>query len=108
MQKDFNFDEFIDFIRWENKRLGEFFNFASPKEEIYAIMTKLMEENGELANEIFVHFKHCRSAKIRENSRELAMEFADNIIVLFLLADKLGIDVTTALADKAEIIRNRK
>ncbi|MDR1009225.1 MAG: hypothetical protein LBL52_03145 [Rickettsiales bacterium] len=109
MDKKLDFGTLIDFIKFENARLDKLHSFVSFKENVFAIMTKLMEESGELANEVFIKLGHCRPDKLKPegNDDALAKELADNVIVLFLLADKLGIDIEWAIATKLEIIKKR-
>ena len=106
---DFDFDEFLSFIKWENARVGKRRDkSASYEEKVFETFTKFTEENGELAKEIFVSLKRVRPDKFYENSDELAEELADNIIVLCMLADVLGDDVKKALSAKEEKVKNRK
>jgi len=107
--KDFDFDEFLSFIKWENAQVDKQRGHpVSYEENVFATLTKLMEESGELASEIFIKLKRCRPDKVHENSDELAEELADNIIVLCMLADVLGVNVKKALTAKVEKIKNRK
>lgn len=105
---EFNFDDFLKFIKDENNQLNTRLGHKVPYEEnVFATLSKLMEESGELASEIFINLKRVRKEKIYENSKELAAELADTIIVLGLLADTLGVDIKQALSDKIEKIKKR-
>ena len=104
----FNFDEFNEFIKWENSRCMTRDNFLNQKESILNGATKLMEENGELASEILIHLGQVRKEKIHDNSDELAKEFADVAIVLWMLAERCEVDMSKAIQGKMNIIKNRK
>jgi NTP pyrophosphatase (non-canonical NTP hydrolase) len=104
---DFDTDEFFKFIKEESERIAKQVNNKTKKEEILAHAVKLMEECGEFASEVLISLKNCRPEKIRDNSSELAKEFADVAIVLFILADSLGINAGAAIKTKMEIIKSR-
>lgn len=105
---EFNFDDFLKFIKTERARLDELRGHVSYEESIFATISKMVEEHGELASEIFIKLKRARKEKLYENSEQLAEEWADNFIVLCSLADKLEIDTKQALVSKVEKIKNRK
>ncbi len=52
--------------------------------------------------------KICRKEKLRENNNELANEWADVMIVMFLLGERLGIDMENAIKNKIEIVKARQ
>lgn len=108
MNNSITLDEFLDFIKWENGRLDTLLDFKTNTDSVFEHYVKFSEECGELANEILVKFNMVRPEKRKENSAELKKELADVIITACLLADTLKIDVKQALAEKVEIIKNRK
>ena len=79
----------------------------SEKEKILLRVVKLNEEVGELCEEILNKFGNQRLDK-HFDEKNLREEFADVVIVLMLLADKLGINVERALEDKVNKIYQRK
>lgn len=104
--KEFNFDDFLEFIKSENLRLANKFGFNSPKDMVLEGMTKMMEENGEFASEVLRNMNLHR--RYEENNKEkLAYEFADCMIVLLAVGDRLGIDVKSAITEKVKIIEQR-
>jgi NTP pyrophosphatase (non-canonical NTP hydrolase) len=111
----FDFDEFLEFVDTELKKLAirdgipeDGNGRALKNERIFACMTKVTEELGEFASEIFISLGKTRKEKLRENSAELAKEFADVVITLVATAREIGIDIKSALQTKMEIIKNRK
>ncbi len=110
MQQKFDLEKYLEFIKAENAHIAERDNYATPKESILYWVAKLAEEGGEFTNEILINLQFCRKEKVYDNSHELASEFADCVNVLFLLADKLGIDARAAIMNRANAIteRNKK
>ena len=104
----FNFEEFDEFVKWENSRCVTRDNPATKNEAILVGVTKFMEENGELASEILINLKLVRKEKFYDNFDKLAEEFADCMIVLCMLADRCGIDMSKAIQDKMNVVKNRK
>lgn len=108
IEKKLCFEELIEFIKLQNEFFMKKDNFSSHRECVLAHTTKLMEESGEFANEILTSLGLVRKEKMRENSKELAKECADVLIVVFLLAEKLNIDIQDTLKEKIEIIKERQ
>jgi NTP pyrophosphatase (non-canonical NTP hydrolase) len=110
MQQKFDLEKYLDFIKAENAHIAKRDNYDTFKESVLYWVAKLGEESGEFTNEILIKLQFCRKEKIRDNSKELASEFADCVNILFLLADKLGIDAGGALMERAAAIaeRNKK
>jgi NTP pyrophosphatase (non-canonical NTP hydrolase) len=106
LMNNFNFDEFLDFIKTEDSRLMDKYKQSCTTAVLEGV-AKLMEENGEFANEILIKLKMCRAEKHYENSAELAEEFADCMNVLLILANRLNIDIKTALKNKQTKINKR-
>lgn len=108
--KEFDLDKYLEFIKEENAHIAKRDNYTTFQESVLYWVAKLSEESGELTNEVMIKLQFCRKEKIHDNSKELASEFADCVNVLFLLADKLGIDAATALTERMAAIteRNKK
>lgn len=69
---------------------------------------KLMEEMGELCEEILCFSTKQRKGKNREmDKQKLAEELADVIIVALLIGENLGVDTLKAMEDKLEIVKKR-
>ena len=78
------------------------------KEKVLLRTVKLNEEVGELCEEILNKFGNQRHDK-NFDDKNLRGEFADVVITLMLLADKMNIDVEKAIGEKVnEIIKQRK
>lgn len=80
----------------------------SERERILLRTVKIMEEMGELSDEILGHLGHQREAKL--DAREpgaMSDELADVVITTFLLAKALKVDIAKALEHKIEKIKNR-
>ena len=103
----FNFDDLNEFVKFENARWQTRDKLTNRKEAILAGVTKLSEETGELASEILINLGLVRKEKIHDNSEELAGEFADCALVLWMLADRIGVDMTDAIQKKIAVVRNR-
>jgi len=73
---------------------------------IFSRTIKLGEEYGELCDAILKSAGDQRKDKLNE-SNDLEGEFADVVIVAFLLAKSMNIDMSSALANKMEKIRNK-
>ncbi|MCR4276154.1 MAG: hypothetical protein NUV90_02090 [Candidatus Parcubacteria bacterium] len=99
-----DFQKFIneqDALFRTTKQLG-----YSERERILARTVKLSEELGELSDEVLAALGDQRTGKMDERSVEgLADEFADVVIVTFLLAKSMDVDVMQALGRKVEKIK---
>lgn len=77
-------------------------------ERTYAQTVKLGEEMGELCEGILARAGDQRKEKLEAYSDdELAKEFADVVMVVFILAEKLGVDMPKALAKKIAKVDER-
>ena len=76
------------------------------KERIYARTIKLGEEYGELCDEVLASVGDQRKNKLNEK-HDLPGEFADVIIVAFLLAKAMNVDMAIALEDKIREIKEK-
>lgn len=78
------------------------------KDRIYARTVKLGEEYGELCDEVLEYMHDQRESKSRRrHAGDLGGEFADVMIVLFMLAKAMDVDVMQALDKKIKKIRAR-
>lgn len=78
------------------------------KDRIYARTIKLGEEYGELCDEVLEYMHDQRAAKSKHHRAEdLGSEFADVLVVLFMLAKAMDVDVMAALNRKIAKIRKR-
>lgn len=76
------------------------------RERIYARVIKLGEEYGELCDEVLASAGDQRKDKLAKE-HDLEGEFADVVIVAFLLAKTMRVDMGKALQNKIEKIKKR-
>lgn len=98
------FQKFIDeqheFFRQTKKQ--------TRKDRIFARTIKLGEEYGELCDEVLEYMHDQRPAKSkRHRSDDLGSEFADVLVVLFMLAKAMDVDVMKATEAKIKKLRRR-
>ncbi|MFA9262103.1 MAG: MazG nucleotide pyrophosphohydrolase domain-containing protein [Undibacterium sp.] len=102
-----NFEEFRQFIDEQH----EFFRKVkkqTKKDRIYARTIKLGEEYGELCDEVLASVGDQRQGKLaKEKPDGLESEFADVVIVTFMLAKAMDVDIMSALERKIQKIRKR-
>lgn len=77
------------------------------RDRIFARTIKLGEEYGELCNEVLASVGDQRKDKLNGEARDLEGEFADVVIVAFMLAKAMRIDMGTALAKKIKTIKEK-
>ena len=101
--------ELLGFIDLQDKRLIDSFGKnTSPTERTHARTIKLMEELGELCNEILAHDGDQRKDKLDKVENDgLPFEFADVLITTLLLAKSMNVDIEDALMRKIEKINKR-
>lgn len=76
------------------------------KDRIFARTIKLGEEYGELCDEVLASVGDQRKTKLaKEKAGDLESEFADVLIVLFMLAKAMDVDVMKALDTKVKKIK---
>ena len=99
-----SFQQFID----EQDALFRSVKSASEteKERIFARTVKLGEEYGELCDEVLASVGDQRKGKL-DKEHDLEGEFADVVIVAFLLAKAMNVDMTQALETKIKKIREK-
>ena len=100
------FEELNRFIKKEDGRLRERFdNYLDEEKRILARTVKLMEELGELSDEVLSYNAMQRQEKLDQNDgQNLPHEFADVIITTWLLAAAMGVDMEKALTEKIKKI----
>ena len=69
-------------------------------------LARLIEEVGELAREMNHRFGH-KTKKPEESQQDLALELADVLFVLLVIANEQGIDLDEALEQVMEKYRTR-
>jgi len=102
-------EELVAFARLAEKRFKAMNkDNASDKERLYAQTVKLGEEFGELCEAIMAHAGDQRKEKLEQHSpQKLKEELADCVVVLFILAEKLQVDLPQALREKTAILQDR-
>jgi len=102
------FEEFVEAVEAVAGFLQQKFADRTEGELIFAQMTKLNEEVGELCNEVLARNGYQRKEKSSEHSTEtLEGEFADVIITTLVLAKFMNIDVQKVVEEKFEIVKQR-
>lgn len=76
------------------------------RERIFARTIKLGEEYGELCDEVLAYVGDQRKDKLNDK-HDLDGEFADVVIVAFLLAKSMNVDMKKALENKIRKIREK-
>ncbi len=94
------------------KEVGDFLNNRWPlkdkNQQIFARTMKIVEELGELADEILTSMNLARDTKIANFSREnMEDEFADVLASLILLSNELDIDVEKVIKKKLKFTKDR-
>ncbi len=102
----------IDELVAEYQEIGKFLNERWPlkdqQQQIFARTMKIVEELGELSDEILTSMNLARDTKIAKFSREnMEDEFADVLASLILLANELDVDITKAIRKKIAFTRDR-
>lgn len=80
----------------------------SDRERVFARVIKLGEEYGELCDQVLASMGDQRKDKLTQNDgHSLSDEFADVVIVTFLLAKSMNVDIMRSLDHKIEKIREK-
>jgi len=90
-------EKLLQFIKTEHKRLLLMYGFSKNEELKYPITIKVMEEVGELAQEILTSNGIQRKEKLTKNQEEIENEIADVLITILLLAENTGVNVEEGL-----------
>ena len=100
--------ELQKFSRQEHARLQKYYSVSKPEDLHLPITIKIMEELGELCNEVLAHSGLQRKEKLQNfNKEDIEEEFADVILTTFNLAQSMGIDVEPGLSRKMKKIEKR-
>lgn len=91
-----------------SKQLSEHFPLADKDHRVFARTVKVLEELGELADEILSSMNLQRTSKVERYTREhLEDELADTMGSLVLLAHELDIDLETIMQRKIDFTKKR-
>ena len=99
--------ELMGFIKTEHNRLLKYYNVDEKSQLKYPMTIKIMEELGELCDEILYADKLQRTDKLEKRQSKLDEEFADVILTTLLLAENMDVDVMAGLKKKIETIKAR-
>jgi NTP pyrophosphatase (non-canonical NTP hydrolase) len=107
-QQKMTIEELIEAYR----EIADFLNTRWPlkdkQQQIFARTMKIVEELGELSDEILTSMNLARDSKIAKFSQEnMEDEFADVLGSLILLAIELDIDVSKVMRKKITFTRDR-
>jgi NTP pyrophosphatase (non-canonical NTP hydrolase) len=96
----------------EYRQINTFINDKWPlknkEQQIFARIMKLVEELGELADEILTSMNLQRASKIEKFTREnMEDELADVLASVILLSNELDIDVEEVMKRKIALTRGR-
>ena len=101
-------NDVIKFIEWEISRLDEAHPNSSDEGKILWANSKIAEELGELSEQVLSYLGYQRPEKLKKfNKENIAKEVADILLVVFILARRLDIDVEKALHTKMQIVTER-
>ena len=100
--------EINHFIESEIKRLEAYYSDRDSKELEMAMGFKMIEEIGELFEQLLKHKGYQRKDKLNNyNEEELKKEFADVIFTVLIMAKKFNIDIEDAIKIKMDEIKKR-
>ena len=100
--------EINEFIKQEIKKLESYYDDKDEKELTMAMGFKVVEELGELFNEMLGHKGYQRKDKLENlNKEEIKKEFADVIFTILILAKRFGVDIEDAIKIKMQEIKRR-
>ena len=101
-------EELIEFNKKQHQRLINLDTSETKEQRTLFRTIKLMEELGELCEEILGFSVVQREAKNRlQNNESLAEELADVLITAFMLAENLEIDPFLAIENKIKKLNER-
>jgi NTP pyrophosphatase (non-canonical NTP hydrolase) len=96
------------FIEEEIKRIEEYYKDKNKEELTMAMGFKVVEELGELFNEMLASKGYQRKDKLKEiNDGEIKKEFADVIFTILIIAKKFDVDIEEAIKIKMEENKKR-
>lgn len=90
-------DETQQFIKAEHERILKMCKVKT-NEEIRPFMAmKIMEEVGELCQELLADYSYQRQDKLQNRKSNTSEEIIDVLLTTMILAENVGIDLQTAL-----------
>ena len=101
------FYELLKFAEQEHKRLIKHYKLKDNSITKYTIFAKLVEEMGELSEQILTSDSLQRSDKLKNSDKKISHEIADNLICLLILGKELNVDIKKALDEKISKIKSR-
>jgi len=100
--------ELHEFVKSEDQRLRDLYPYQTDKEMILARMCKLVEETGELSEQVLKSLGFQRKEKMIDVKKEdLDEELVDVLITAFLLGEAFDVDIEEAIAKKVKKIKER-
>jgi NTP pyrophosphatase (non-canonical NTP hydrolase) len=100
--------EIKDFSKRMHKKLESYYNFDDPRKLNLPMTVKIMEELGELCDDVLAHSGIQRKEKLENKDMgNLQEEFADVILTTCNLAENMGIDIEEALRKKIKKVDQR-
>lgn len=101
--------DLLKFIEIEDERLKKYYGgYDDHEKRILARTVKLIEELGELCNEVLARESLQRKQKLDNHNKEnLPEEFADVIITALLLAKAMNVDIEKAIEKKIKKVNKR-
>lgn len=102
-------DELLQWVRVQSKKIDAKFadEIKTEKEIEFAQVIKLMEEVGELSNEVLGRYNLQRNRGVECDKDALTHEVADVLITTLVVASRFDVDVNNALAEKIKKIDER-
>lgn len=106
--EDITLQKLIEEYREIRELIAVQWPIADRQQRIFARTLKMMEELGELSDEILSSMNLQRASKISKyNSSHLKQEYADVFSCVLLLGIELDIDIEAVILDKIGFTRNR-
>lgn len=100
--------ELVDEYKVISTFLNEKWPLKSHDQRVFARTMKIVEELGELADEILTSMNLQRNSKIQAFTKEnIEDEFADVMASLVLLANEMDLDVEKIMKRKLEFTKDR-
>ena len=102
------FETIKKFAEEQHEKLRKMYNYDDPRKMNLPFTVKLMEELGELCDEVLAHSGLQRKEKLDKMDKgNIAEEFADVLIVTLILAHNMGINIEEGLERKMKKINDR-
>ena len=101
-------EEINQFVDEEIKKLEKYYYLKEGEELTLAMALKIGEEVGELFNEVLAHKGFQRKDKLNKlDEKEIESELADVIFTTFILSRRFNIDISKAIKNKIDKIKQR-